>query len=157
VSTPVITGTGDPNDVVTLFDGNTVVGTGVVLSGGSWSITTSPLTRGIHSLTAMESDKSGNMSVSSTPPLVLSIVARAPSASTAKSDFNGDGYSDIFWQRTNGQAAIWEMNGTVVVGGGLAGNNSGPSWGPKSSGDFNADGYADVLWQSSDGQLRSGI
>ena len=38
VGTPVITGTGDPNDIVTLYDGNTVVGTGVVLSGGSWSL-----------------------------------------------------------------------------------------------------------------------
>ena len=27
-------------------------------------------------------------------------------------DFNGDGYSDILWQNTSGQAAIWEMNGT---------------------------------------------
>ena len=27
-------------------------------------------------------------------------------------DFNDDGHSDILWQNTNGQAAIWEMNGT---------------------------------------------
>ena len=29
-------------------------------------------------------------------------------------DFNDDGHSDILWQNTNGQAAIWEMNGTNV-------------------------------------------
>jgi hypothetical protein len=26
-------------------------------------------------------------------------------------DFNNDGMSDIVWQNTNGQAAIWLMNG----------------------------------------------
>ena len=50
------------------------------------------------------------------------------------------------------KAAIWEMNGTVVVGGGLVGSNPGPSWVVKGSGDFNADGYADILWQNTDGQ-----
>ena len=30
----------------------------------------------------------------------------------ATSDFNADGKSDILWQNTNGQAAIWLMNGT---------------------------------------------
>ena len=33
-------------------------------------------------------------------------------------DFNGDGRSDILWQNANGQASIWEMNGTNVIGGG---------------------------------------
>ena len=33
-------------------------------------------------------------------------------------NFNGDGNSDILWQNANGQAAIWEMNGTNVIGGG---------------------------------------
>ena len=30
-------------------------------------------------------------------------------------DFNGDGYSDILWQNTNGAVAIWEMNGAKVI------------------------------------------
>ena len=38
-------------------------------------------------------------------------------------DFNGDGHSDILWQNTNGQAAIWEMNGTHQLAGGNA-----PGW-----------------------------
>jgi hypothetical protein len=43
-------------------------------------------------------------------------------------DFNGDGHSDILFQNTNGQAAIWEMNGTNVIGSALAGPNPGTSW-----------------------------
>jgi hypothetical protein len=30
-------------------------------------------------------------------------------------DFNGDGMSDILWQDTSGNVAIWEMNGTTVA------------------------------------------
>jgi hypothetical protein len=30
-------------------------------------------------------------------------------------DFNGDGMSDILWQDTSGNVAIWEMNGTAVL------------------------------------------
>jgi uncharacterized repeat protein (TIGR03803 family) len=70
----------------------------------------------------------------------------------ATSDFNADGHSDILWQNTSGQAAMWEMNGTSVIGGDLVGPNPGPSWQVKGSGDFNADGYADILWQDASGQ-----
>ena len=41
-------------------------------------------------------------------------------------DFNGDGFSDILWQNTSGQAAIWEMDGTNIIGSGaLVGANPG--------------------------------
>ena len=42
------------------------------------------------------------------------------------SDFDGDGYSDILWQNTGGEVAIWKMNGTSVIGGGL-GNRRPPA------------------------------
>jgi hypothetical protein len=29
-------------------------------------------------------------------------------------DFNHDGRSDILWQNSSGEAAIWEMNGTTA-------------------------------------------
>src|SRR5579863_3987013 len=70
------------------------------------------------------------------------------------SDFNGDGASDIQWQNVNGQAAIWEMNGTNQIPGGaqILPANPGPSWTEVGSGDFNADGDADILWQNLNGQ-----
>ena len=69
-------------------------------------------------------------------------------------DFNGDGHSDILWQNTNGQAAIWELNGTNQIAGGsaLVGPNPGPSWKAIGTGDFNDDGHSDILWQNTDGQ-----
>ena len=63
-------------------------------------------------------------------------------------DFNGAGHSDILWQNTNGQAAIWEMNGTNVIADPLVGANPGPSWQAIGTGDFNDDGYSDILWQN---------
>ena len=67
-------------------------------------------------------------------------------------DFNDDGHSDILWQNTNGQAAIWEMNGTNVIGGATVGANPGPSWKAIGTGDFNDDGHSDILWQNTNGQ-----
>jgi len=43
-------------------------------------------------------------------------------------DFDGDHFSDLLWQNDSGQVAIWQMNGTSVTGGGLAGPNPDPSW-----------------------------
>jgi hypothetical protein len=40
----------------------------------------------------------------------------------------GESSSDILFQSTSGQAAIWDMNGTAVTGGGTISANAGPSW-----------------------------
>ena len=61
-------------------------------------------------------------------------------------------YADILWQNTSGQAAIWQMNGTSVIGGGLVGANPGASWHAIATGDFNGDGYSDILWQNTSGE-----
>jgi hypothetical protein len=66
----------------------------------------------------------------------------------ASGDFNGDGHADILWQNANGQAAIWEMNGTNLIGGGNVSLNAGPGWKAIGTGDFNADGLADILLQN---------
>jgi len=38
-------------------------------------------------------------------------------------DFNGDGNADILWQNDDGTPAIWLMNGTSFIGGGIAGDS----------------------------------
>ena len=42
-------------------------------------------------------------------------------------DFNGDGKSDILWQHDSGQAAIWTMDGTTLIGGAIT-PNPGADW-----------------------------
>ena len=73
-------------------------------------------------------------------------------ASQGDGDFNKDGRSDFLWQNDNGQAAVWLMNGTSLIGGGPVGRNPGPSWHVIDSGDFNGDGNDDFLWQDNSGQ-----
>jgi FG-GAP repeat protein len=42
-------------------------------------------------------------------------------------DYNGDGRADILLQSSGGEVAIWEMNGTSIIGGGVIAN-PGPTW-----------------------------
>jgi hypothetical protein len=67
-------------------------------------------------------------------------------------DFNGDRRSDILWQNSSGEAAIWEMNGTKVLATASLGN-PGPNWQIMGSGDYNSDGRSDILWQSTSGDV----
>ena len=68
-------------------------------------------------------------------------------------DFNGDGKSDILWQNTDGQAAIWLMNGTTPTSEALVGTNPGSSWQIVGTGDFTGDGKSDILFQNTSGQV----
>jgi FG-GAP-like repeat len=68
-------------------------------------------------------------------------------------DFNGDGHSDILWQNSGtGQAAIWDMNGPNLIGGGTVSSVPGPSWHAIGTSDFNGDGLSDIQWQNDNGQ-----
>jgi uncharacterized repeat protein (TIGR03803 family) len=66
--------------------------------------------------------------------------------------------ADILWQNTTtGQASIWEMDQSTLVGGGAVTPNPGPSFKEIGSGDFNKDGSSDILWQNtSTGQASIG-
>jgi hypothetical protein len=68
-------------------------------------------------------------------------------------DFYGTGDSDILLQNSSsGQVAIWEMNGTNVIGGGTLSLDPGPSWQVVGTGDFNHNGHSDILLQNANGQ-----
>ena len=60
---------------------------------------------------------------------------------------------DIFFRNADGSAALWQVKGTTIIGGGQVGSNPGPYWHPIATGDFNGDGFADILWQNSGGQV----
>jgi hypothetical protein len=64
--TPTFSGTAEAGATVTLYDtdGSTVLGTGVA-TGGNWSITTSALGQGTHTVTAKATDSAGNASAAS--------------------------------------------------------------------------------------------
>jgi len=98
-------------------------------------------------------------------PSTLYVVANGiPSAGTAVTiscvalvdthDFNADCMSDVLWLNgTTGQAVVWLVSGTSVIGGGSPGGAASP-WAILGQRDFNGDGKADLLWRNgSTGQL----
>jgi len=79
-TTPTLTGTAEAGSTVTLYDtdGVTVLGT-TTATGGNWSITSSTLSSGSHTITAKVTDAAGNVS-SASSGLAITIDATAPSA-----------------------------------------------------------------------------
>ena len=70
---------------------------------------------------------------------------------TSTHDFNGDGKSDIAWRNTNGDVAIWLMNGSQVLPSSAVFGNIPTAWSIVSQRDFNGDGNADLLWRNTNG------
>lgn len=64
---PVLSGTAEPGALVTIRDGDTVLGSVTTNSDGSWRFTTPPLSEGGHSLTSTVTDLAGNSSPASAP------------------------------------------------------------------------------------------
>ena len=78
-TTPTFTGTAEAGSTVTLYDTDgTVLGT-TTATGGNWSITSSTLASGSHTITAKVTDAAGNVS-SASAGLAITIDATAPSA-----------------------------------------------------------------------------
>jgi hypothetical protein len=71
--------------------------------------------------------------------------------------------SDILWQTASGQAAIWDMSGTNIVGGGTidtggigvgaGGGFQGLGFREVGAADFSGDGHPYLVWQRSDGAI----
>jgi hypothetical protein len=77
-TTPTFSGTAEHGAGVTLYDGAIVVGSAIA-SGGTWSITSSHLADGDHTITATAADAAGNTSAASAP-LAVTIDTVAPTA-----------------------------------------------------------------------------
>jgi len=65
-NTVSLTGAAEANSIVTVFDGNKVLGTTTTNGGGAWSYATPALSDGAHDLTATATDAAGNTSAAST-------------------------------------------------------------------------------------------
>ncbi|MDR6774964.1 Ig-like domain-containing protein [Azospirillum sp. BE72] len=73
VTAPVIAGTAEAGSTVRLYEGGTLLGTGTAdLSTGAWTITSSSLGEGAHTLTARAVDTAGNTGAAS-PALAITI------------------------------------------------------------------------------------
>ncbi|MCP4739271.1 MAG: hemagglutinin, partial [Bosea sp.] len=135
-TTLTIAGTAEAGSTVTIYDsdGTTVLGTGVA-TGGTFSITTSALGQGTHTLTARATDAAGNQSVASTA-FHVTIDTTAPSAPVigtvtddvppqigpvADNGFSNDTTLTIAGTAEAGSTVtIYDTDGTTVLGTGVA-------------------------------------
>ncbi|MES2942554.1 MAG: Ig-like domain-containing protein [Pseudomonadota bacterium] len=129
VATPTFTGTAESGATVTLYDtnGTTVLGSGVA-TGGNWSIATSTLSAGSHTITAKTTDAAGNVSTASAGFAVVidtsatvAITSDVAQLKTGESatitfSFSEDPGADFTWDGTSGD---------IVVTGGTLGAISG--------------------------------
>jgi hypothetical protein len=129
-TTPVFTGTAEAGSTVTLYDtdGTTVLGT-TTATGGNWSITSSTLGAGAHTLTAKASDAAGNVS-SASSGLSITVDTTAPTiaiSSDVSSLKAGETATVTFtFSEDPGSTFTWDgSSGDVVVSGGTLSAISG--------------------------------
>jgi hypothetical protein len=82
----------------------------------------------------------------------VTVQSSCPADKTATHDFNGDGYSDIAWRDTSGDAAVWLMSGTQMLQSGVIATVP-VAWSIVGQRDFNGDGKADLLWRDTSGNI----
>ncbi|MEA2741661.1 MAG: large repetitive protein, partial [Acetobacteraceae bacterium] len=164
-----LTGKGGPGDTISMFEGTTMVATGTVGLGGTWTIKPI-LTNGVHTLTINDTDGAGNVAAPVTVKMTLDATAPSLSLSPlttlgfappvakavgssfsdwlAAADLDGDGKTDIITS-SNGTVSIVAGSGTAALGTVRTFTESG---GPFFSGpsrnilaDMNNDGKMDLV------------
>ena len=80
-TTPHLSGTAEPGSTVTIRDGDTILGTAIVGSNGSWNFTSPTLSEGQHSLTTTVTDPAGNTGPT-TAPLTFTVDTQAPAGAS---------------------------------------------------------------------------
>ena len=135
-TTLTLAGTAEAGSTVTIYDtdGTTVLGSGVA-TGGAFTITTSALSQGSHTLTAKATDAAGNQSGSSTafhvtidtaPPAAPSIATVADNVLPVTGTVADNGTSNDTTLTLAGTAeagstvTIYDTDGTTVLGSGVA-------------------------------------
>jgi hypothetical protein len=130
VTTPTFSGTAESGSTVTLYDtdGATVLGSAVA-SGGNWSITSTMLSQGSHTISATATDVAGNVGPSSSG-LAVQIDITAPTVSitsdVAQLKIGETATITFTFSEDPGSTFAWDgSSGDVVVSGGTLGAISG--------------------------------
>jgi hypothetical protein len=150
---------------VQFLNGNTAVGGGMITNNpfdASWSIAASGKFKGDGQSDLVWRRNSDGLTeiqfLNGTTGVGGGVIENNPFGAdwsvAATGDFNGDGHTDIVWQRSSdGLVEIQFLNGTTPIGGGVIQNNPfGAAWHAFGAGDFNGDGKSDLVFRrDSDG------
>jgi plastocyanin len=111
------------------------------LSSAAWSATVAFPTAGTVGYFCEAHGSSGGVGMSGT------ITIQGAPVAARRSDFNGDGRSDILWRNGNtGANTIWRSANSATQ---QAMPAVSTSWRVVGSGDYNGDGRSDILWRNS--------
>ncbi|HYE86990.1 MAG TPA: Ig-like domain-containing protein [Vicinamibacterales bacterium] len=123
INTPSFTGSAEAGSTVTLYDSDGTTSLGATTApGGSWTITSSALSAGTHSITAVATDVAGNDSAAS-GGLSITIVGSGPTVTDANISLSG----------ATGRGGTFKTGDTVTA-----------SWNNSANGDNNATPIASV-------------
>ncbi|MCU3393718.1 Ig-like domain-containing protein [Enterobacter hormaechei] len=90
-TTPTLSGSAAPGDVVSILDNGKVIGTAKADSSGKWSFTPdTALADGQHTFTVTATDAAGNARTSGTFPIVIDTAAPSPAENIVINDNVGD-------------------------------------------------------------------
>jgi hypothetical protein len=132
IATPTLAGTAEAGATVHLYDGATLVGTGTAGVGGNWSIDTSTLAEGGHTIVATATDAAGNTGAASGPLTVtvdhtqptLVITSDKPAlhagqTATITFTFSEDPGNTFSWDGSNGSVSVSGGTLSAISGTGL--------------------------------------
>ena len=134
VPTPTLTGTAEVGATVTVYDGATPVGSGTA-TGGTYTINSSTLSSGVHTLTARATDLAGNVSgasagatvtIDTTAPVAPSapfLIAASDSGSSS-TDRNTSVTTPTFTGTAESGSTVTLYNGATPVGTAIAGGGA---------------------------------
>lgn len=115
VTTPIFSGSAEANSRVTLYDtdGTTSLGNAIADADGNWTITSSVMTEGEHSLTAKATDDAGNISNASSV-LKVNIDLTAPSTPVGLSVTPGGAENILTWSNNaESDLALYKIYGST--------------------------------------------
>jgi hypothetical protein len=134
VTTPTLSGSAEANATVRLYDGDgvTLLGTTTADGGGNWTITSSALGAGSHTLSAKASDAAGNVSATSAG-VTLNILTQVPTVSITSDTaslkigetahitftFSSDPGASFAWDGSSGDVAVTGGTLSAIAGSGL--------------------------------------
>ncbi|MGE0077207.1 MAG: Ig-like domain-containing protein [Bacteroidales bacterium] len=140
VSTPVFIGTAEPNSVVSVYNGATLLGSSTTNTFGAWSFTSPALTEGSYSISATSTDLAGNVSIASaslTVNIDLNIPATPDAPDLDSSSDSGVSTDNVtndntptFIGTAESGSIVKLYNGAVEIGSGTA---TGGNWSITSS------------------------
>jgi len=129
VTVPVFSGSGAAvGDTISLLDGGTIIGTGIVAGNGDWSVTpTSALAVGSHTLTLTDTSVAGELSAPSAPTMLSVVPMTIGLTSASDSNIAGDDITNVNTPVVSGLGVAGDTitltQGDQTLGSALVGND----------------------------------